>query len=257
MITNRFSRKVDKNMDSDVMQLKQYMDESKNTVAVTGSGISYLYGMSRLKRQTNRMDLMRRLTPDYVKKHPDEFYKLMKDSFLDATFEKGPGPVHKQLAELEKRGKLQGIVTQNMDCLHTAAGSTNVVEIMGSFSESVCVDCGARYYDYTLWGHGEEPRCEKCGAPLMPAQFDRGSATSSSEASARMNKAADMISKADLVMIIGTTGFRSEEYLSRLNPATKLVQINPSSTMFDKMVTLNIRKDAEKVFQQILDEESL
>ncbi|MCD8009567.1 MAG: hypothetical protein LUF34_01960 [Lachnospiraceae bacterium] len=59
----------------------------------------------------------------YVRKNPEEFYKVMKNAFLDATFVKGPSTVHKQLVDLEKQGKLYGIVTQNLNCLHTIAGS--------------------------------------------------------------------------------------------------------------------------------------
>ncbi len=242
-------------MDSKIAELKSYMDASSNTVAVTGAGISYMYGMRRLKSQTNRMNLMQKLSPSYVKKHPEEFYAMMKDAFLDATFEKGPGPVHKQLAQLEKMGKLQGIVTQNMDCLHTAAGSTNVCEFQGSFADNICVDCGARFTDYSVWGHGEEPRCPKCGGPLMPENFDRSAPNNQSDMRKRMERAQDMIANAQLVIIIGTTGFRSDEYMARVNPQTKLVQINPGSTVFDKMVNLNIRSDAEKVFDEILKAE--
>ncbi len=242
-------------MDSQISQLKKYLDDSSYTVAVTGSGISYLYGMTRLKRQTNRMDQMRMMSASYVKKHPEEFYQLMKSSFLDATFEKGPSEVHKQLAKLEKKGKLQGIVTQNMDCLHTIAGSTNVAEIMGSFSDSICTGCGAEYHDYTIWGQGKAPRCPKCGEPVMPLMFDRSSPDYQTASRDRMTKAQDMIARAELVMIIGTTGFRSDEYMARLNRAqTKLVQINPGSTVFDQMVDVNIRQDAGQVFAQILAE---
>ncbi len=243
-------------MDKQVEQLKEYMDNSKDTIAVTGSGISYMYGMRRLKQQTNRMDLMRKLSPRYVKNHPDDFYAMMKSAFLDATFEMGPGPVHKQLAELEKKGLLQGIVTQNLDCLHQLAGSTNVVEIVGSFADNTCVDCGYRTYDVNVWNEGKAPRCPKCGGYLMPTNFDRNSSTYSKDAKERMDRAANMIAEADLVMIIGTTGFRSEEYLSKLNTAkTTLVQINPGSTIFDQMVRLNIHMDAEKVFDEILSAE--
>ncbi len=242
-------------MDKQVQQLKEYIDTSKNTVAVTGSGISYMYGMRRLKQQTNRMDLMRKLSPQYVKKNPEEFYSMMKSSFLDATFEKGPGPVHRQLAELEKKGLLQGIVTQNLDCLHELAGSSNVVEIVGSFADSTCVDCGYRTFDVNVWNQGKAPCCPKCGGYLMPTNFDRNSPTYASDEKERMNRAIDMIANANLVMIIGTTGFRSEEYLSKLNPSTTLVQINPGSTIFDQMVKLNIRMDAEKVFDEILSAE--
>ncbi len=242
-------------MDDQVRQLKEYMDNSNYTVAVTGAGISYMYGMGRLKQQTNRMDLMRKLTPQYVKKHPDKFYEMMKDAFLDATFEMGPGPVHKQLVELEKRGLLQGIVTQNMDCLHSVAGSTNVIEFQGSFADNVCVDCGEHYNDYTVWNQGEAPRCPKCGGPLMPANFYRDSPTHDSDYQERMNRAADMLAQADLIIVIGTTGFMSEYYMSKVRPDTIIVQINPGSTVFDQMATLNIRRDAQQVFDEILNEE--
>ncbi len=239
-------------MDAQVEKLKEYMDASKYTVVVTGSGISYMYGMTRLKSRNNQMDRTRKTTSEYVYNHPEEFYQMMKDSFLDATFEMGPGPVHKQLAELEKKGLVQGIVTQNMDCLHTISGSTNVAEIMGSFEDNRCLGCGERYHDYTVWGHGKAPRCPKCGAPLMPSCFDRESPTHNADSREVMAMAQDMIAKADLVIIIGTTGFRSDEYLAKLRSSTKLVQINPGSTVFDSVVDLNIRMDAAKVFDEIL-----
>ncbi len=239
-------------MDANILQLKEYVRQSQDTVAITGAGISYLYGMSRLKQQTNRMDLMHRLSPQYVKKHPEEFYRMMYTAFLEATFEKGPSTVHRQLAEMEERGMLSGIVTQNMDCLHTVAGSKNVVEFQGSFADNVCVDCGERVEDYTVWGHGEAPRCPKCGAPLMPANFSRGLGGNSRESAELMNRAASMIAGADLAIIIGTTGFRSEEYLSQVTSRTTLVQINPGSTRFDDMVQLNLRMDAAAVLDEIL-----
>lgn len=89
-------------MDEQITQLKEYMDNSSNTVAITGSGISYLYGMSRLKQMSNRMDLMWKLSPKYAQKNPEDFYKIMREAFLNATFKLGPSPVHKQLAEFEK-----------------------------------------------------------------------------------------------------------------------------------------------------------
>ncbi len=242
-------------MDEQITQLKEYMDNSSNTVAITGSGISYLYGMSRLKQMSNRMDLMRKLSPKYVQKNPEDFYKIMREAFLDATFKLGPSPVHKQLAEFEKRGMLSGIVTQNFDCLHQEAGSTNVIEFQGSFDDNICVGCGARYHDYKIWDEGKAPRCEKCGAPLMPASFDRNFAGHDSEYNERMNRAADMIAAADLALIMGTTGFMSENYMAKVTPKTTLVQINPSPTRFDSMTKLNIRRDAEEVFNEILSAE--
>ncbi len=124
-------------------QLREYMDKSSKTMAVTGAGISYLYGMRRLKQSVGLMNSRQVLSTSFVRSSPDDFYKIVKTSFLDATFEKGPSEVHKQLATLEKNGLLYGIVTQNMDCLHTIAGSKHVVEFQGSFGDIIYVACGA------------------------------------------------------------------------------------------------------------------
>ncbi len=240
-------------MKDEYGQLKEYMEQSQKTVAVTGAGISYLYGMRRLKQSVGRINAGRIFSASYVRKNPEKFYEIMKDAFLDATFVKGPSSVHKQLAELEKQGKLYGVVTQNLDCLHTIAGSKNVVEFQGSFGDNICVDCGNRCYDYQIWNHGHMPRCEKCGAPLMPTSFCTDADIRDSVSRESMNKAADMISEADLVLIIGTTGFRSNEYLSRMKAGTKLVQINPSETEFDRIADLNIRADAAQALDAVLN----
>ncbi|MCD8010142.1 MAG: hypothetical protein LUF34_05010, partial [Lachnospiraceae bacterium] len=135
-------------MRNEYAQLKEYMDQSRKTVAVTGAGISYLYGMRRLKQSVGRMNAGRIFFASYLRKNPERFYAIMKDAFLDATFVKGPSTVHKQLAELERQGKLYGIVTQNLDCLHTVAGSQNVIEFQGILRDNIVVDCGTRCFDY-------------------------------------------------------------------------------------------------------------
>ncbi|MCD7733085.1 MAG: hypothetical protein LUH56_06560 [Oscillospiraceae bacterium] len=234
-------------------QLREYMEQSGKTVAVTGAGISYLYGMRRLKQSVGLMNSRQVLSPSFVRSNPDDFYKIVKTSFLDATFEKGPSEVHKQLATLEKHGLLYGIVTQNMDCLHTIAGSKNVVEFQGSFGDNICVDCGARYLNYKIWNHGHTPTCEKCGSPLMPTTFCRENKISEQVSKESMKKAQEMISEADLVIIIGTTGFRSDEYLKKMRKDTKLVQINPSETPLDSVADWNIHADAAEVLGEVMD----
>ncbi len=245
-------------MDEQVAKLKEYMDASGNTVAVTGAGISYMYGMRRFKQNAGPTGWARKLSTKYIKNHPDEIYALFKDSFLDVTFKLGPSPVHYQMAELEKRGLLNGIVTQNLDYLHELAGSQNVVAFMGSFADNVCIDCGAYCHDINIWNQGELPRCPKCGGYTIPvyfSRFERGLGSGGSGSNEWMKRAQDMIAQAELLIFIATTGFHSDEYLAKLQSSTKLVQINPGSTIFDQVVNLNIRMDAEKVFDQILAEE--
>ncbi len=234
-------------------QLREYMDNSSKTVAVTGAGISYLYGMRRLKQSVGLMNSRNVLSPSFVKSNPDEFYRIVKTSFLDATFVKGPSKVHKQLATLEEHGLLYGIVTQNMDCLHTVAGSKNVVEFQGSFGDNLCTQCGARYLDYKIWNQGHAPVCEKCGSPIMPTTFCRDNKISEQVSKESMKEAQEMISEADLVIIIGTTGFRSDEYLKKMRKGTKLVQINPSETPLDSVADWNIRADAGEVLDEVMN----
>ncbi len=234
-------------------QLREYMSNSGRTVAVTGAGISYLYGMRRLKQSVGLMNSRNVLSASFVRSNPDDFYKIVKTSFLDATFLKGPSEVHKQLATLERCGLIYGIVTQNMDCLHTVAGSKNVVEFQGSFQDNICVDCGARYSGYKIWNQGHAPTCEKCGSPLMPTMFCRDNKLSEQVSKESMKKAVDMISEADLVIIIGTTGFRSDEYLKKMRKDTKLVQINPSETPLDSVADWNIHADAAEVLGEVMD----
>ncbi len=245
-------------MDEQVKKLKEYMDAAENTVAVTGAGISYMYGMRRFKQLAGQSGWTGKVSPKYIKAHPDEIYALFRDAFLEVTFDKGPGPVHVQLAELEKRGMVQGIVTQNLDYLHEMAGSVNVVAFMGSFADNICMDCGTQIHDINLWNQGEMPRCPKCGGYMLPVYFNRfGRRFGRGRGGDNpwMDRAADMIEKADLVLVIGTTGFHSDEYMARMRPSTKIVQINPGSTIFDQMAKLNLRMDAQQVFAQLLAEQ--
>ncbi|MCD8046563.1 MAG: hypothetical protein LUE90_08045 [Clostridiales bacterium] len=209
--------------------------------------------MRRLKQSVGMMNARRVFSASFIRKNPEKFYEIMKDAFLDATFIKGPSTVHKQLAEMESQGKIYGIVTQNMDCLHTIAGSKNVVEFQGSFRDNICIGCGNRSFDYQVWNQGHMPRCEKCGEPLMPTGFYMDAGIRDSVSNATMNKAADLISEADLVLVIGTTGFRSDEYLRKMNARAKLFQINPSVTEFDRVADLNIHADAAEVFDAVLN----
>ncbi len=245
-------------MDASVKKLQEYMEKSNYTVAVTGAGISYMYGMRRFKQVAGEGTWMKKVTPKYIKAHPDEVYALFKDAFLDAIFKKGPGRVHKQLASLEKMGKLQGIVTQNLDYLHELAGSGNVVAFMGSFADNICLDCGAYYHDINIWNHGSMPVCPECGGYLVPMYFERFGhrfEAGESRPNEHMLKAQDMIAKAELLIIIATTGFHSDEYLSKLRPSTLIAQINPSSTIFDRMADVNIKMDAGDALEQILSKE--
>ena len=79
-----------------------------------------------------------------------------------------PNPAHQALAELERRGLVEALITQNVDRLHERAGSVNVVEIHGSLRTSSCLDCGHSEPFDRVVELLPVPRCERCGAVLKP-----------------------------------------------------------------------------------------
>ena len=105
------------------------------------------------------------MSADYFYSHTAEFYKFYRDKML-ALWAK-PNAAHFKLAELEKRGKLLAVVTQNIDGLHQAAGSKKVYELHGSVHRNTCLSCGKKFTaEYIEKGEGV-PRCP-CGGLIKP-----------------------------------------------------------------------------------------
>ncbi len=101
----------------------------------------------------------------FFEQHPREFYDFYKDKMVHTSAE--PNACHKKLAELEKRGMLLSIVTQNVDGLHQAAGSKRVCELHGSIHRNYCVRCGKRYNLDTVMEATGVPVCD-CGGIIRP-----------------------------------------------------------------------------------------
>ena len=129
-------------------RLADLIRESSSTVALTGAGISVPSGIPDFR--TPGKGLWTKVDPMKVA-HIDAFHRDTK-AFWDyyrprftMLGDKQPNPAHEALAELERRGLLAGVVTQNIDRLHAAAGSEHVVEVHGSIATSSCTTCGATY----------------------------------------------------------------------------------------------------------------
>ncbi len=237
-------------MESQIEKLQNYLDESKCTVAVTGAGISVSSGGMTFSASSEgaMQELMAVGSEDVLRKDPDHYYRALDQSFLHSMFDIGPDKAHKGLARLEEEGKLEGIITTNVDCLHTIAGSKHVAEIQGSLQVNRCVDCGRHYDDYHIWEQGKVPECTACGGKIWAFPFyshvglyEKG-----------VEDACDMISKAELIILIGTNGSYSGAYWSDRRRDAKIVQINPGRTYFDREADLNIRKGADAVFSELL-----
>lgn len=151
--------------------LAKALARSDCNVALTGAGISTPSGIPDFRGPGG---LWSRVDPDkfdisYFRRHPDEVWGLFVEHFIPLLDAK-PNPAHVALAQLEEMGRLCAVITQNIDGLHQAAGSRNVVELHGNMRYARCPLCG-EYYDMRAVAsrfNGRAPRCPRCGSVLKP-----------------------------------------------------------------------------------------
>ncbi len=228
--------------DNQVLELYNALEESNYTVAITGAGISLSAG------GVTFAGMMPSMGGALLSRNPDKMYKAMYKTFLKPAFEHGPTEAHKALAKLEEMGKLQGIITTNEDCIHTIAGSKHVAELEGSYQVNTCEKCGYQIFDYEIWNQGHMPKCPKCGGNML--SYDMYSHAGLWEPA--VMDAQEWIRQADLILIIGTNGYYGSVYWDYRKRSAKIIQINPKKTDFDSAADLNIHRDADSVFAELM-----
>ncbi len=174
---------------------------------------------------------------DYFVRHPDRFYRYYRSHMLypDAR----PNAAHIALAEWESMGKLSAVITQNIDGLHTAAGSRQVIELHGSTRRNHCVRCGRTYgVETVLTSEDTVPHCPACGGMIRPDIVMYGEALDDRA----FSRAEEVIADAD-VLIVGGTSLLVQPAASLLfNYRGKhLVIINQSRTPYDDWAEIILR----------------
>ena len=154
-----------------VEQLQQMINESRKIVFFGGAGVSTESGIPDFRSkdglfaQKEKYSPRRILSKPFYMSKPEAFYDFYRRKMLWPGIE--PNRAHFKLAELEAAGKLTAVITQNIDGLHQAAGSSNVLELHGSIHRNYCRKCGAVYdMDYMLHTEGI-PKCT-CGGVIKP-----------------------------------------------------------------------------------------
>jgi NAD-dependent deacetylase len=156
-------------------ELAKLIAEADSVVALTGAGISVPSGIPDFRSpgtgMWTKVDPMKVAHIDAFRRDPESFWGYYAERFQTLA-DKEPNRAHVALAELERAGVLDGVITQNIDQLHARAGSQNVVEVHGTIASSSCLACGDRYLlDEVRDRHAADPagvpRCD-CGEPLKP-----------------------------------------------------------------------------------------
>ena len=222
--------------------LKEIIENSSKIVFFGGAGVSTESGIPDFRSPDGLYSQKYDVPPEtilshtYFMRHTEKFFEFYRDKMLiDDTIK--PNPAHYKLAELEKRGKLAAVVTQNIDGLHYMAGSKTVYELHGSIHRNYCMDCKKSYsLDYIKSSDGI-PRCS-CGGIIKPdvVLYEEGLDDNV------IDGALGAISEADTMLVAGTslTVYPAAGML-RYFKGRNLVLINLAETPFDGKANLVIR----------------
>ena len=156
-------------------RLAELLRPRERAVVLTGAGISVPSGIPDFRSPGTglweKVDPMEVAHIDAWRRDPDRFWSFYGQRFA-SLIDKRPNAAHEAVAELERRGLVRGVITQNIDRLHRLAGSERVVEVHGSIECSRCMTCGGRVAldrVVELLGRGDgAPECAACVTPLKP-----------------------------------------------------------------------------------------
>lgn len=192
-----------------VRELAEAIVNARSAVALTGAGVSVPSGIPDFRTPETgiwaNVDPMEVAHIDTFRNDPERFWRFYGARFASLG-DKRPNGAHKALAELERRGLLDAVITQNIDRLHHMAGAERLIEMHGSIEHSRCLECGAAYELEWVRGEAEArgvPRCTECDAapPLKPDVVLFGEMLPERA----LEEAFELASAADLMIAVGSS----------------------------------------------------
>lgn len=212
--------------------------EANMTVALTGAGISVESGIPPFRGKGGlweKFDPMTFAHIDAFRQDPGRVWKVLLKTLSDTLASARPNKAHKGLAELERRGCLRAVITQNIDGLHQEAGSREVIEFHGSMASHRCLECDQGTPTETIDLGQLPPRCG-CGGILRPEIVFFGEAIPmvalyNSEQLARM---------CDAILVVGTSATvepaASIPHIAKDHGA-RVIEINPEPTPLTRSIS--------------------
>lgn len=231
--------------------LQKIIDESENIVFFGGAGVSTESGIPDFRSQDGLYAQKYAYPPEQIVSHTffmyrtEEFFAFYRDKMLYPSAK--PNAAHLYLARLENSGKLKAVITQNIDGLHQAAGSKNVLELHGSVLRNYCSRCGKFYGMEYVKNCVGVPKCT-CGGTVKPDVV----LYEESLDAAVIDAAVKAISEADALIIGGTSlvVYPAAGFINFFR-GKHLVVINKSATSADSRAELVINDSIGKIFSQL------
>jgi NAD-dependent deacetylase len=190
-----------------VERLAELLGRSRRAVALTGAGVSVPSGIPDFRTPETglwaKVDPMEVAHISVFEGDPERFWSYYRPRF-QSLGDKEPNRAHEALAELERRGLIEGVITQNIDRLHRAAGSENVIEVHGSIETSSCTACGTSFgLDEVddIFDERGVALCAACGGPVKPDVILFGEMLPVEA----IERATEMAEVADLMLCVGSS----------------------------------------------------
>ena len=246
-------------MKENIIKAAELLKKSKHAIAFTGAGISVESGIPPFRGETGLWSKYDPIVLDlnYFHTNPLDAWKVIDELFYDFFGKAKANPAHKVIAELEKRGIIKAVITQNIDNLHQEAGSKTVYEYHGTAQTMVCNNCGEKYLSKDVDLSKLPPLCKKCNSVIKPDFIFFGEGIP--EKANRLSFEA--ANKADVFLVIGTTGeimpASMIPHRAKENGA-KIIEINIKRSNYTNSITdIFIESKAgtvlPKIFQEIYE----
>jgi NAD-dependent deacetylase len=238
-------------------RLAQLIRDSHSTVALTGAGISVPSGIPDFRSPGTglweNVDPMEVAHIDVFRRDPKRFWTFYRPRF-GMLSDKRPNGAHAALAELESKGLLDAVVTQNIDRLHRKAGSRRVIEVHGTIETSSCLDCGTSYALDLVEGLFDEEgvaRCDDCNGPVKPDVVLFGELLPAKA----MEEAVALAARAELLLCVGSS---LEVYPVAGLPATtrsaggRIAIVTKGPTPYDDVADVRLGGDVVEELEGLL-----
>ncbi|UXR78478.1 MULTISPECIES: NAD-dependent protein deacylase [unclassified Staphylococcus] len=240
-------------MDNIIRQLKEIVDASERIVFFTGAGVSVASGIPDFRSAGGLYDAIEQkgaspeylLSHDYLKADPVGFMEFCHQYLLFA--DKKPNPVHEWMAHLEATGRSLGVITQNIDGLHSDAGSQKVDELHGTLNRFYCIQDNHSYTKSEVINQ-HLLRCPESNGPIRPDIVLYGEMLNEQTIFSALNK----LQKADTLIVLGSSLLvqPASGIISNFT-GQNLVIINRDPTPFDRDAQLVIHDDMVSVIKQL------
>lgn len=245
-------------IEQQISQAIELLAQSNHATALTGAGISTPSGIPDFRSPDSglwrNVDPMEVASIHAFRHHPQAFYDWIHP-FARLTIAAEPNAAHLALAQMETCGLLRGLITQNIDMLHSKAGSTRVYEVHGHLREVTCLSCFSVYpsdphLDLFL-SSGDVPHCDDCGGVLKPNLILFGEQLPVSV----MNGARKLASTCDLMLVVGSslqTSPAGDLPFLATESGARLLIINYHPTPADYLAEVVIRANVVDVLPRLV-----